>query len=122
MLEQPCSEEEIAMAIKGMAPYKAPGHDGIHAAFFQRMWPTTGQLVMLMIQKVMAGEELPPGIAKVLVVLVPKIEHPHYITQFCPINLCNVVYKIITKLISNWLKEVWEKLIALSQASFIPSR
>lgn len=53
---------------------------------------------------------------------VPKTDAPSSLAQFRPISLCNVLYKIVTKLITNRLKEVWVDLIGAPQASFIQGR
>lgn len=54
----------------------------------------------------MAGGDLSNGLAEVLLVLIPKNDHPTSISQFRPISLCNVTYKVIKKLTTNQLKEV----------------
>lgn len=78
-LEQPCSDEEVGTALKGMAPYKAHGLDGFHAAFFQQTWSTTEYVVTSLIQWIMRGEGLPTEIAEVLIIIIPKIEHSYSI-------------------------------------------
>lgn len=70
----------------------------------------------------MNGGAILVGLSEVLLVFIPKIEHPQSITQFRPLSLCNVTYKVITKLITNRLKEVLGELIAPTQSSFIPGR
>lgn len=106
LLQDHCNEEEVIKAIKEMSPYRSPGPDGFHAGFFQRTWSTTGQAAMSMVQQIMAGDALPTRLAEVLLMLIPKIEHPTALSQFRPISLCNVTYKIFTKLITNRLKDV----------------
>jgi len=51
--------------------------------------------------------------------LAPKVEHPQSITQFRPIGLYNVTYKIVTKAIVERLKEILPHVIVPTQASFV---
>lgn len=45
-------------------------------------------------------------------VLVPKVNEPHDMSQLCPISLCNVLYNIGAKVIANHLKCMMATIIS----------
>ncbi|GKA87511.1 RNA-directed DNA polymerase, eukaryota, reverse transcriptase zinc-binding domain protein, partial [Tanacetum coccineum] len=57
-----------------------------------------------------------------MISLVPKTATPCKVSDYRPIAYCNVVYKIISKIISNRLKVVLGSLVDKNQCAFIPSR
>ena len=54
------------------------------------------------------------------IALIPKGNNVASVNQFKPFSLCNVLYKIISKLLANRLKKVIYKLVSLWQTAFIP--
>ena len=49
------------------------------------------------------------------IVLIPKIKSPEKMYDYRRISLCNVIYKIISKVLANRLKLILPQLIAPSQ-------
>lgn len=56
------------------------------------------------------------------IVLIPKVNNPLSMTQYRPFSLCNVLYKIIAKVIANRLRKVIGKCIYDAQSAFVPGR
>lgn len=54
--------------------------------------------------------------------LVPKIQNPEKLTDFRPINLCNVIYKVVAKCLVNRLRPLLDDIISETQIVFIPGR
>lgn len=56
------------------------------------------------------------------IALIPKKKNPQVMTDLRPISLCNVLYKVISKVLVNRLKKIIILIISDTQSSFIPGR
>jgi len=112
-------EGEVRDALFQMFPTKAPGPDGFLPHFFQRHWELCGKEVTAMVLKLLNGEEEPMGINETLIVLIPKVASVEEIGQFRPISLCNVIYKIASKVLANRLKVFLSEIISEEQSTFV---
>lgn len=63
-----------------------------------------------------------PGLNDTLIALIPKVINPELASQFRPISLCNVGYKVITKVMSNIIKSIFQRFVGQHQSSFVPNR
>jgi hypothetical protein len=56
------------------------------------------------------------------IALILKTKNPSYVNEFHPISLCNVLYKIIAKVLANCLKPILPHIISQNQSAFIKGR
>lgn len=116
------STDEVREAVFSMHPDKSPGLDGLNPAFFQTFWGVVGGDVVKFCQEFMNTGYLPSGINKTLVCLIQKVPMPQQMTDLRPISLCNILVRILSKVLSNRLKPCLGSLISDRQSAFIEGR
>ena len=66
--------------------------------------------------------QIPDGWNDTTIILIPKVNDPTLVSQFRPISLCNVVYKVISKLLANRLRGILSDVISDHQSAFVLGR
>ncbi|XP_018487967.1 uncharacterized protein LOC108858552 [Raphanus sativus] len=121
LIKEP-SPTEIKETTFAIHPDKAPGPDGFSASFFQANWDVVGADVIKEIQRFFTTGILQPSQNVTHVRLIPKIVGAKRVADYRPIALCNIYFKIISKLLSIRLKPVLHSIISENQPAFIPGR
>jgi hypothetical protein len=114
--------ELMDKALFQMVPLKAPGPDGMNACFFQQIWGVVGEEVCRGILEILNTGVMPFNLNLTHIALIPKTNNPESVSEFRPISLCNVLYKLISKVLANRLKKVLPHIISPTQSVFIPER
>ena len=113
---------EVQEAIKQMAHLKAPGPDGMPPVFYQDYWELLGEDVTSSVLYFLNSASLPANLNHTFITLIPKVKNPEFVFEFRPTSLCNVLYKIFSKVLANRLKKILPKIITEKQSAFTKSR
>nr|GEX81118.1 RNA-directed DNA polymerase, eukaryota, reverse transcriptase zinc-binding domain protein [Tanacetum cinerariifolium] len=92
------TDAEIKEALFDIDDSKARGPNGFTVAFFKKSWSIIGRDIYFAVQ------------------------NPSTATEFKPIACCNVLYKCISKVITNRIKPSLRCLVSYNQSAFIPDR
>ena len=111
-------KSEVVVALQQMAPLKVPGSDEMPPLFFQHFWSTVDKDVTSSILSWLNLGILPHPINHTFITLIPKTNNPEYVHQYRLISLCNVLYKIFSKVLANCLKTLLPTIITEHQLAF----
>ena len=101
-----------------MAPLKAPGPDGLPPIFYQHYWNKIGGDVAKAVLTWLNSGIIYPSFNHTYITLIPKVKCPKQVTEFRPIALCNIMYKLVSKVLANRLKKLLPDVISESQSAF----
>ncbi|KAK6119349.1 hypothetical protein DH2020_046910 [Rehmannia glutinosa] len=121
-LRQPFTSEEVTRALKHMHPFKSPGPDGMSPVFFQKFWHILKNDITNFVLDFLNNNSFVPTFNFTHIVLIPKVKNPETVTHFRPISLCNVVYKLASKVLSLRVRSTLPSIISESQSAFVPGR
>ncbi|KAL6195924.1 hypothetical protein ACLB2K_031541 [Fragaria x ananassa] len=105
-----------------MHPSKAFGSDGMSSFFFQKYWDLIGNEVSNAVISFHTMKEAPQDLNFTYMVLIPKVKEVQNMTQLRSIALCNVIYKIASKVLANKLKSFFPAIISPEQNVFVLDR
>lgn len=121
--ERPITESELRGVIYAMPKNKSPGLDGFPVEFYQTFWSEIKELFWESWEYTDKTGQFSPGQSQGVVTLIPKPKKdPLFITNYRPITLLNVDYKIISKVINNRIKANFDQLVNKDQNGFIKGR
>ena len=90
--------------------------------YIDRYWNIVGDDIFQFVQSAFQTGYFDPEISNTFIALIPKIDTPNTFKDFRPISLCNIVYKIITKVLVHRLRPILNNIIGPYQSSFLPGR
>ncbi|XP_058211589.1 uncharacterized protein LOC131323761 [Rhododendron vialii] len=119
---KPILIDEVRATLNSIKGDKAPGPDGFCSSFFQQNWDIVGQDLVAAVMLFFEKEYILREWNSTALTLVPKIPNPSMAKDYKPIACCNVVYKVITKIIANRMQQTLPLVISQTQFAFIKGR
>ncbi|XP_021985789.1 uncharacterized protein LOC110881983 [Helianthus annuus] len=116
------TREEIKQAMFSISENKAPGPDGYTSAFFKHAWDIVGEEVTNAVLDFFDNGQLLKQINHAILSLIPKKDTADSVLDYRPISCCNVLYKCISKIITERIKGSLESFVGINQSAFVPGR
>ena len=85
---------------------KSPGPDGYTAEFLRETWLVVKINFVVAVQSFFLYGFIPKGVNNTILALIPKKKEVKEMKDFRPISCCNIIYKVISKLIANKLRVI----------------
>eukprot|EP00253_Pinus_taeda_P011111 PITA_11111 len=122
LLLSPILPQEVDAAMNQLKEGKAPGSDGFTTTFFLSFRELIKDEVWQVVEESRTLHWLLPSLNSTFIALIPKEERTNTPDKFRPIALCNVIYKVIFKVIANRLKPLLPLLISPKQSGYVEGR
>lgn len=119
-LLRPFTEEEVKAGLDAIGDLKSLGADGMFSLFYKKHWHIVGEDVTREVLQFLNGGNMPCKWNDTTVVLIPKVQNPDKLKDLRPISLCNVIYKVAAKVLSNRLKLILPDIISQNRVHLFP--
>lgn len=121
-LTAPFQVQEFKDAMYAMHPDKCYGPDGFNPGFFQHFWSVCNNDIFNECCSWLNNNQFPPSLNFTNIALIPKGNEQKSMKDWRPIAFCNVLYKLVAKVLANRLKSILHKCISDNQSTFVPGR
>eukprot|EP00253_Pinus_taeda_P022901 PITA_22901 len=121
-LRKTITMEEVEEAVRNMPNEKEPGPDGFTINFYKACWNIVKHDIWEIVEDSRRSKTILKSLNSTFIALVPKVEEANTPEKFRPIALCNVIYKIISKVIANRLKMILPGIISQEQSGYVEGR
>lgn len=118
-LDLPFIEEEIKEALFDSEATGAPGPDGFTFLFYQIFWELVKPDILSLCHSFYNNTLDLHRLNKFIICLILKGPDAHVIYKFRPISLVNCSFKLLSKIMTNRLEGLMNRLIDDSQTAFL---
>lgn len=114
--------EEVRECVFSINADSAAWPDGLGALFYQHCWDIIKKEVWEAMIVFFKGATPSKFFTHTCLVVIPKFEHPHQLTNLRPTSLCNMSSKIMAKILNARLALILPRIISNNQSGFMNGR
>uniref|UniRef100_A0A671WHQ0 Reverse transcriptase domain-containing protein n=1 Tax=Sparus aurata TaxID=8175 RepID=A0A671WHQ0_SPAAU len=114
--------EDLTTAVNQMATGRAPGIDGLSADFLQRFWNILGPDLHGVLSESFKTGTLPVSCQRAVLSLLPKKGDLALLKNWRPVALLCTDYKVLSRALSNRLKDALDRIVHRNQTYCVPDR
>lgn len=118
-LTVPMVKEELHATLLDMHPNKSPGSDGFNLALYHNLRDLCGNDILEAATIWLERGLSSPSLNDSNICLIPKSINPHDMKDLCHISSCNMVYKLVSKVLANRFKILLDKCVAGEKSIFM---
>jgi len=119
---KPISLQEVEAVAHHLKAGKAPGPDRFTSNFFHHFWDLVKWEVWQVAEESRTLRWMYPSLNATFIALIPKEEESNTPDKYRPIALCNIIYKIVSKVIASRLKPLLPLIISPEQSGYVEGR
>ncbi|KAJ4438158.1 hypothetical protein ANN_14097 [Periplaneta americana] len=121
-LQLPITEEEIRSALEGAPKNTAPGPDGLTYQVYKNHWRLVKEYLIELMNYILDTGSVIDGFSDGVVTLIPKTTNPTIVSEYRPITLLNINYKLFMKVLGNRLKPAFRNIFEIGQTCGVPEK
>ena len=110
---------EIEFALKSFKKYRSPGPDGWPVKFYLHFFELMGHELLSTVDSTWVSGIITSSLNSTFLALIPKKDKPRTFANYRPISLCNLLYKLISKVIAVRIKPFLDFGISQEQFGFL---
>ncbi|XP_020694000.1 uncharacterized protein LOC110107899 [Dendrobium catenatum] len=116
------TDDEIKNTVFSGSSSSALGPDGFNFHFYKTGWHILGPTICRAVHSFFLKGYMPNGVKSTALAIIPKHKNAASISDYRLIALCNVLYKIITKVMAARIKPIMCLIVKDNRAGFVKSR
>lgn len=110
-LSKSITDEEVKKGMKNIKGSKPLGEMVFRLFFNHKYWDIVGPDVCSFVKNCFLNNFVSEEINRTLIALIPKAANSERVRQLRPISLCNVTYKVITKILVDRIRPFLDEIV-----------